>query len=264
MVGGCSFLRAVWLARTLNVMGVLACATGSLLTGCAGDTPSMGREMSMAGTTGGAIVTGGSMAGMPSGGEDDYPFLCNGPGQSCTDNAECCNKSCVAGKCAVKMCGGAGATCTGDSDCCDGPCRGGVCGDANTMCRTEGSLCAAHTECCTNTCFEGKCAPEGTMAVCDMALGPCDTWPQCGCADGETCHVLDFDTGTRGCKPSGAAGAYQACADTYDCAANHVCVAKECKQYCQEARDCPLDHPRCAPVGRSATETIPGFDVCWL
>lgn len=102
------------------------------------------------------------------------------------------------------------------------------------------------------------------MAVCDMAFGPCDTSPQCGCADGETCHVVDFDTGARACKPSGATAAYQPCADTYGCVAGHVCVAKECKPYCQQDRDCDMNHPRCAPVGRGATETIPGFDVCWL
>lgn len=196
---------------------------------------------------------------------DPYPFLCNGPGQSCAQNADCCNKMCVGGKCAVKQCGAVGAACQGDSDCCDGPCRAGTCGDANTMCRTDGSLCAAVSECCSNVCLDGACAPAGTMAACDMTFGPCDTFPQCGCAAGETCHVVNFDDGARACKPVGTVGAYQPCgSDTFDCVADHVCVSQECKQYCEDDHDCPLDHPVCKPVGRSLTETIPGFSVCWL
>jgi hypothetical protein len=103
------------------------------------------------------------------------------------------------------------------------------------------------------------------MAVCDMMFGPCDTFPQCGCADGETCHVTDFTTGTRACKPNGTIAAYQACTtDPYACAAGHVCVADECKQYCEVDRDCDMAHPRCKPVGKGPTDTIPGFNVCWM
>lgn len=235
---------------------------------CGGDTPSTGRAggagtAAPAGGTGGLVAgaTGGTMAEPP----DPYPMLCNGPGQSCTASAECCNKNCVAGKCATKACGAAGSMCTGDADCCaGGSCRAGMCADANSMCRTEGSLCANPADCCTNNCLEGKCAPEGAMAVCDMMFGPCDTFPQCGCADGQTCHVTDFSTGARVCKPNGAVAAYAPCTDTYECLAGHVCVANECKQYCEVDLDCDIDHPRCKPVGRNATESIPGFSVCWM
>ena len=210
-----------------------------------------------------AGATGGTMAEPPM--DDPYPFLCNGPGQSCGASGDCCNKNCVGGKCEVKACSMAGAACTGDADCCaGGTCRAGMCADANAMCRVDGSLCANPGECCSNTCFEGKCAPEGTMAVCDMMFGSCDTFPQCGCADGETCHVADLNTGARGCKPNGTVAAYQSCMDTYGCVAGHVCVANECKPYCEVDHDCDIDHPRCKPVGRNATETIPGFSVCWM
>jgi hypothetical protein len=240
---------------------VAACGGDEVGTGSRGMAGASG-EAGSAGTL--VAATGGTMSAPPPM-EDDYPFLCNGPGQSCTDSAECCNKNCVGGKCMAKQCVGPGTACMGDADCCDGGvCRGGTCAPADSMCRTDGSLCAAPADCCSTNCLEGKCAPTGAMAMCDMTFGPCDTFPACGCGDGETCHVVDFDTGTRACKPNGTAGAYQACTDTYGCAAGHVCVGDECKQYCQEDRHCPTTHPRCAPVGRSASESIPGFDVCWM
>jgi hypothetical protein len=159
---------------------------------------------------------------------------------------------------------GLGSACSGDSDCCNGQCREGMCADPNAMCRTDGSLCTEATECCSNNCLDGACAPEGMMAMCDMTFGPCDTFPECGCAEGQTCHVVDFNTGGRECRTPGSIGAHQPCGtDTYACVANHVCVDQECKQYCEEDRHCPVERPRCKPVGRTQTETIPGFFVCW-
>jgi hypothetical protein len=94
-------------------------------------------------------------------GDGGGPIGCTDSGATCTVNTDCCNLSCVAGKCAAAAgCVSDNMACTaGGTACCSGTCgSGGTCTPLNTMCKTAGNGCAANADCCSQFCTGGVCS----------------------------------------------------------------------------------------------------------
>lgn len=95
--------------------------------------------------------------------------------------------------------------------------------------------------------------------------GPCDTFPQCGCDDGESCRV----TGTAGetsCSVAGSIPAHHACDKSTDCEVGYACVTGSCKPFCNVDDDCGGNHKVCIQLGLPAddgtTTPVPHYKVC--
>jgi hypothetical protein len=114
---------------------------------------------------------------------------CKTAGNDCATDGDCCNKSCVSGKCAspssISYCTQTGDICYADGDCCSAICQkaggatAGVCAAVpGASCEVDGTLCSGCTGCCSSLC-----APFGTSGshICQ---------PASGChVTGDLCHV---------------------------------------------------------------------------
>lgn len=82
-------------------------------------------------------------------------------------------------------------------------------------------------------------ADSDSDVTCEDAV--CDLWPQCGCAAGEACVLLEG--GDRDCREAGSL-AHGADCSTEDCRAGTLCVLltddlpPACLQFCDDHSDC--------------------------
>lgn len=98
--------------------------------------------------------------------------------------------------------------------------------------------------------------------VAPAGLGPCDTFPQCGCAAGQNCVSLGGQTGETTCiTATGSSPSYGACTGPADCAIGYACVGGLCKEFCNNGTDCPLGGI-CVAVSEGDKPPIPGLLVC--
>src|SRR6185503_10162122 len=74
-------------------------------------------------------------------------------------------------------------------------------------------------------------SPDSPVCQPPIPGGACDTIPQCGCADGQSCVVVSAD-GLTACVASGSVAPYNACTPG-TCTAGYQCVAEVCKQFCE-------------------------------
>lgn len=92
----------------------------------------------------------------------------------------------------------------------------------------------------------------------------CGVSPQCGCAAGQTCDVVDFTTGAESCVAAGAGAQGSACTATSQCALGLTCQGNACRPYCATPGS------PCAAAGtgvcfapqNAAGATTPNDDVC--
>jgi len=85
----------------------------------------------------------------------------------------------------------------------------------------------------------------GDSAACTPPVsGPCDNFPQCGCAGGQNC---DFKSaaGETECVASGPKGAYSVCTGVGQCQAGSTCLKNDpgasagvCRPFCESEKDC--------------------------
>jgi len=108
-------------------------------------------------------------------------------------------------------------------------------------------------------------ASTNPTAACEPWYGPCDTFPQCECPEGEACDVVDVLTGETGCIAPTGLQRGEVCTDY--CDAWLTCVQGTCKQYCEIDTDCPIEGAVCAQVLRMDYESgarvaVPGMRAC--
>ena len=179
---------------------------------------------------------------------------CKDPGESCTDNAECCTKNCLRGPdgkgtCFEQVCFESGFPCLRQDECCEGlACEEGTC--QVPVCAATGAPCDPNDP----KCCEGSCEPVGAAGpvtgpggpvtgVCikdgcfpqDSACDPNSTTPCCG--DTECVKVLN-----RCGTTCGRQGGY--CVKDVDCCGGLTCdqntnSCETCSTgYCQNDTDC--------------------------
>jgi hypothetical protein len=106
----------------------------------------------------------------------------------------------------------------------------------------------------------------GDAATCTPPVaGPCDNFPQCGCATGQNCDFANSNGETE-CVASGPKGAYSQCDGPGQCAVGTTCTKAAvtatsglCKPFCDETNDCPGDGRVCVPAFGTK-----GFKYCTL
>ena len=170
---------------------------------------------------------GGLSGNLPDGGTSGIA-LNGGPGSFCVvagaeceraRGAACCTGVCgVDGRCPEPniLCRAAGETCQSGQECCDNSCLGGRC--ASTLCQDVGGACSHPEQCCTKTCSNGTCAALAeTLPACEV-LGQ-------GCSSQDECCSRNCQNGVcvRGwtCKASG-----DLCTRNTECC-SHFCSASD-------------------------------------
>lgn len=85
----------------------------------------------------------------------------------------------------------------------------------------------------------------GDAATCAPPVaGPCDNFPQCGCAGGQNCDFKNAPGETE-CVASGPKGPYSVCSGIAQCQAGSTCLKNDpgaasgvCKPFCETNADC--------------------------
>jgi len=101
----------------------------------------------------------------------------------------------------------------------------------------------------------------GTCA-CRPAPGTaCDFASGCGCADGQTCGIVNARVA---CRPLSArpVRSHAPCGSVEDCPAAHTCTYGVCQQQCVVAEDCPGVGTSCSPLLESDLTPIDGAGFC--
>jgi hypothetical protein len=81
--------------------------------------------------------------------------------------------------------------------------------------------------------FDAGCSTTGPNNACGLA-------PQCGCASGQTCTVVNSASGAVGCVTAGSGGLGAACLSSGNCEAGLTCAGGVCRPYCASpGSDCP-------------------------
>lgn len=163
-------------------------------------------------------------------------------GQTCltTDRGSACSSS--AGD------AGQGETCQESADCA----AGFACHDAQCKqwCSLTSPQCGTGLECEAS----GDSSPSATGlglcgGGCDATIpegDECLTDPECGCASGQTCRVMEDSS--RACSPIGNTAAQTPCANNGDCAAGLACMEGLCRPYCDPADATCGDDSLCAEM----------------
>jgi hypothetical protein len=108
----------------------------------------------------------------------------------------------------------------------------------------------------------------GTDAAACVApvQGPCDTFPQCGCAANHNCVVVDT-AGTTDCVAAGSVPKYGYCTDSGQCGIGYSCYRNVCKPFCAATSDCAAisSYSNCGQVTDISSGTvkpIPEYKLC--
>ncbi len=91
----------------------------------------------------------------------------------------------------------------------------------------------------------------------------CGLAPQCGCADGKTCDVID-GSGNAKCVSAGSAPMGHPCESSGDCSVGLTCVFGTCHAYCNNpGQACTqADTGPCVQVKNTDNADIPNLAVC--
>jgi len=110
-------------------------------------------------------------------------------------------------------------------------------------------------------------APDlSTICTPPVSSGACGDYPpQCGCASGQNCLVVDTSSGATGCVAAGSIPSFGGgCSGSGagQCGIGAACVGGVCTPICKNAGDCGGGYNTCAQVNNSSGTAIPGFTVC--
>ena len=98
----------------------------------------------------------------------------------------------------------------------------------------------------------GAAGSGGDAAAClPPVAGPCDNFPQCGCASSQNCDFVS-DAGETSCVAAGPKGPYSACGGVGECQIGSTCLKNDpgaasgiCRPFCESNQDCPGDGRLC-------------------
>jgi hypothetical protein len=158
--------------------------------------------------------------------------------------------------------GTAGGECEHDMDCAVGlGCIDDVC---KPWCNPEEGGCGNWAECQGLTDIVGAVGAigvcEGTCPVAAVEGSTCGLLPNCGCAGGQSCRVVE-STGRTECSVIGFGVEQGACESDFDCQSGLACVSGLCRPYCQlDAPQCPDSSP-CFPLYYDDVP-IEGVGIC--
>jgi hypothetical protein len=153
--------------------------------------------------------------------------------------------------CLVAGPGGDGDQCLKPTDC-----------GAGYECVGSPSQCRHY--CCDGTCGKAQFCDIQTVAdvgslkvpVC-APVRSCKLLSQMGCAEGETCAIVNDDDGTTSCVATGPAQVNQECEVTH-CAANLTCLGQPGSRRCYQLCD-KTANTACTVVGEKCKGTAPLF-----
>ncbi len=190
--------------------------------------------------------------------------LCSAVGASCSEDSECCERSCIAddegaGRCVTaRFCKPENATCTQAAECCSFACGSdGTCGAYGDLCAPSGageeSACEAGNDCCSGRC------------IATVEDGP----TSCTALEGAACQSLGERCSAAGSVPTSecCSGWCVAMGTLSDGASDLRCgIVSECRStndICDEGRDCcsgvcNADTQRCVAANTANTGGGPG------
>jgi hypothetical protein len=232
-------------------------AGGTCQSGCGGQHDSCSGDTCCSGLRCDEALVDGGVVGL-------CFALCQGFGQSCNDDNDCCQSSyvqgvgfvdetCVQGRCVA--CGYSLTECTAQTMCCGGTCESGEC-----KCQTKGQACSKQGDCCEYLqCEGGKCTCLAAGAACasdvQCCVGLTCQSGECaaiGCfAAGQTCFVgtegpcCNGDCGSDGlcCRGSGfSCDADRPCCTVADPVS--TCIEGVCTDCLQDGASC-MDDAHC-------------------
>lgn len=178
----------------------------------------------------------------------DNETFCNGAGESCARDENCCGWSGGLSACDddSRCCAPLGVACSGSSDCCENEaCIDGFCG--GTECQRLEESCRWAYECCSGRCIDDVCAP----IVCSSVDEPCKNTEECCEGDTEVECKRDANTQEGRCAPKGeeCPGLGAPCSlDASVCCKGFVCEAAVATQT-----------SACVPEGPNGCKVV-GFD----
>ncbi len=131
---------------------------------------------------------------------------------------------------------------------------------------------------CASASVNPDAGPDGDAAADDgggsdaansCSKSPCDIYEQCGCAPPQVCDIdlEGLPTGETACRDVIAPGTEQAtCAGLTSCAAGYVCLAGQCRAYCEDDPECGEDafcnlRPTYTDSGGNSQQ-VPGIITC--
>lgn len=110
-------------------------------------------------------------------------------------------------------------------------------------------------------------SPKTDAGGCSVPAGKtCGTFPQCGCASGQSCEVTASD-GNRSCVAAGTKKLHEACADFGECEKGLSCgLYGLCVPFCSVTADCPSASMECRQAqidsGDAGAADIPDYKTC--
>jgi hypothetical protein len=114
---------------------------------------------------------------------------------------------------------------------------------AATLCLTVAACIGEEKQGDADGAAGGGSGGADAEACIAPVLGPCDTFPQCGCEPGKAC--MPYTDGTTFCSTHGSVAAYQSCGSPLICDAGMMCVGQVCKPFCATRDDCPGPERSC-------------------
>lgn len=103
----------------------------------------------------------------------------------------------------------------------------------------------------------------GTTCTPPVAGGLCDTFPQCGCPNGQACDVIQFGSGITQCVQAGNVPPYNACnGSTTKCQAGYACIGGACKSFCETVTGCSATGGDCLQVTNIDSTPVPQMKIC--
>jgi hypothetical protein len=111
----------------------------------------------------------------------------------------------------------------------------------------------------------GSTGGTGGSTCTPPVSGPCDTFPQCGCASGQSCDVATT-SGATACYATQNVAVSSVCTSIGECVAGASCVAGGCKEFCEQDADCPDQYAECFQTyyedANGNSQPLPGMKVC--
>lgn len=212
---------------------------------------------------------------------------CGYPMQPCTNSSSCCTGSCetVAQSadrlCAWNICQGLGQPCAADGDCCSFACGQNACTDTRPPCALQNEKCTNDIDCCSQHCVNNTCSRlgdctfrgdscKGNAECCSgncVNLGATSRCIGCGMVDAYCTNGTQCCSGS--CLDSKCAKScgtkYSYCENYSDCCSNY-CIPSlngpgSCSDYFDQGQTCWIDS-NCTPGTTCQYDPTKNASVC--